>query len=169
MTTPPPPRRPGVTPGRGRPPSSPPPAGSGGSLPRSQTTRHRRTVATDSGEILTAGEVEQRIARASDAMDDLTDDFDQQAIDKAVAEATYKVKFAKERIKHRARPGGGSGPGGRVTNDEADDHATVACEVELMNRLVTEEVLNATDQSLRSLRSQLDALRTLAANIRAQT
>lgn len=129
--------------------------------------RREATVVTEDGEILTAVEVEQAITRISNAMERDTLQLARLAEAASKAEVAYKVKFAQERIKARMQPG--SGPKGRTTNDEADDMATVACADELAARLAAEAVHGSAVERMRTYRSQLDALRTLAANIRAQT
>lgn len=118
-------------------------------------------------DILTAADVERAIARISAEMEDATHDLADLAENMAEAEVSYEVAFAKARIV--ARDQEGHGPKGRTTNDEADDRAIVQCEALLRDHLIKKAIHGACVEKLRTARSQLDALRTIAANIRAQT
>lgn len=117
--------------------------------------------------MITAGEVEGEIMRLSQAMDTGLEDLEQRAKEAAGAEHAYKVAFAKARLVARDEPG--HGPKERTTDAEADDKATVRCDDELRKRLITDALHGVTQESLRTMRSQIDALRTIAANIRAQS
>lgn len=119
------------------------------------------------GVLLTAADIERRITLLSDQMEELTYDLAKRAEVAALAEATYKVAFAKARLRARMQPG--TGPRERTTNDEADDRAIRDCEEELTEHLITEALYNSARDALFSKRSQMDALRTIAANIRAST
>lgn len=128
----------------------------------------RRYAATGSnGEVLTAVDIERRIMATFDRMEEQVHDLAQKAREAAEAEAAYKSRFAQERL--QARSAGGSGPGGRTTNDEADDKALRACSDELTQHLITEALYQAARDALHVRRSQMDALRTIASNLRAQT
>lgn len=109
--------------------------------------------------------VEAEIVRLSDAMEDALDDLARRAQTAADAEHAYKVKYAKERL--AAVSNGGHGPGGRCTADEAEDRATVRCDAELRARLVSDAYQGVAQERLRTMRSQVEALRTLAANVRS--
>lgn len=125
-----------------------------------------RTV-TSQGEIITAVEVEQRIAKVADEIENMVTVIATKARESAESEARYKVRFAQERLK--ARDMEGHGPGGRTSNDEADDRATSACKDELQHHLITEALYFAAVHALKARTSQMDALRTIAANIRHAT
>lgn len=125
-------------------------------------------VVTDAGELLTQADVERRIMKLSDELDELTHALDQQARAAGEAEGDYKVAFHAARVTARAILDG-NGPGGRVTNDEAEDFAMEKSEDEFRTYKVAEAVYQSGRDALRAKMSQLDALRTIAANIRAQT
>lgn len=100
-------------------------------------------------------------------MEEDIDRLEDAAHNKAVATHAYKVKFARERL--RAKSSEGYGPGGRTTDAEAEDHAMEKCGDEYLARLTAEALWDALEEKSRMMRAQLDALRTIAANIRAQT
>lgn len=117
--------------------------------------------------VLTAAEVERNIMLISTSMENLTNDLVSLANDAAEKEHAYRVAYAKARLV--ARDGEGHGPKGRTTNEEADDIATVECDALLRARLIAEAIHQAARDTLSTRRAQLDALRTIAANVRAQT
>lgn len=119
------------------------------------------------GEIYTQADVEREILRVSHELEDLTGQLVQLARTAKQAEASYKVAFAKARMMARAE--GGSGPSGRTTNDEADDRALSKTEPLYVDYLVKSAVWESTRDAMFTKRSQIDALRTIAANIRAQS
>lgn len=116
---------------------------------------------------LTQSEVEGEIARLSDAMEDAMDELARRAQGAADAEADYKVAYAKELLKAGTLEG--SGPRGRTTVDEREALALGKVEDLFRARLISEAHHNVAQERLRTQRSQIDALRTIAANIRAQT
>lgn len=120
------------------------------------------------GEVITAAMVESRITQLSDDLEALVERLALHAATNAEAEVAYKVKYAKARLVARDAPGG-HGPGGRTTNDEADDRALVECESELRAHLIAEAVYASTRDAMFSRGRQLEALRTIAANIRSMT
>lgn len=120
------------------------------------------------GELLTQGEVEMRIMRLNDQLDDLTTELARLAEAAADAEVEYKKRYHASRVTGRATLDG-NGPGGRVTNDECDDFAMEQAGDLFRGYKVTEGAYQAARDALRAKQSQLDALRTIAANIRSQT
>ncbi len=118
-------------------------------------------------DLLTPVHIEREIMRLSNLMDEGTEEYRGLAQDAAELEQDYKVKYAKARIDRRTQEG--YGPGGRVTADEAEDHAIVACHGELLQYLVAQAIAEACREKQRSIRSQLDALRSLNANVRGMT
>lgn len=122
---------------------------------------------TDDGEILTAVDVERMITAASRAMSDLRNVLADQARDAAQKEHDWKLARARARTTLRAA--GGEGPGGRATNDEADDYALEKHEDEHLAFVLAEAEYDATKSAVKMVTSQMDGLRTIAANIRAQT
>lgn len=135
--------------------------------PGAHPDRPQRVAVGHGGEVITAVMVEQRITRLSDELEALTGDLARFAHAAAEAEVTYKAKYAKCRMV--ARNGEGHGPGGRVSNDEADDRALGECEVELRAHLIAGAVYASARDAMFTKGRQLEALRTIAANIRAQT
>lgn len=135
---------------------SAPPARRGSSSPNPAT-----------GEVLTAGHVEAEIVRLSAAMDAALEELATYAVDAAQAEHAYKVQFAKEMLKAKNQPG--SGPRGQTTDSVAEAKAIIHSDTELRERLVAEAFHGVTQEKLRTMRSQIDALRTISANIRAMT
>lgn len=137
-------------------------------LDRRRAARPRPPGVVDqNGVIITAAEVERRIMQLSDDLEGLTTEIADRAEAAAIAEAAYKTAFAQERMKARARPG--HGPQGRTTADEAEDRAIAACKDQLLEHVITEAVFLSAREALRSKTTQMDALRTIAANIRAAT
>ena len=158
MTTPPPPTarpsRPTERPAeRGRPVRPAPP---------------ERVAVGYGGEVITATEVEQKIMKLSNDLEGLTYDLARHSNTAAEAEVNYKVKFARVRLVARDTLEG-HGPGGRVSNDEADDHAVKTCEDEFRAHLIAGAVYQATRDAMFTKGRQLEALRTIAANLRSQT
>lgn len=123
---------------------------------------HRRPT-----DVITAAEVEEKILTISDSMEEALDVLDAFAERSAEAEVTYKVAYAKSSLGASGRSG--SGREGRMTVDEREATAILACEAQLRERLISEALYEVQREKLRTLRSQLDALRTISANIRAQT
>jgi len=102
--------------------------------------------------------IENALRDAINKMADLTQDFATTADDYAVAEATYKVEFAKARLSARAK---GDHEGRKVTESNADDIATVATESERFHMERTKAQHDAARQALLSVRSRIDSLRSL--------
>lgn len=110
--------------------------------------------------ILNQVEVEERICKSLDALDERTHDFDRLAIAAAEAEADYRrlqaltvlaviERHQKMSVMEREA---------RVTATTFDAHR---------RHLLTKASRDSCRESLTSLREQLNALRTLAANQRA--
>lgn len=111
--------------------------------------------------------VEREIVGLVDDMEDATADLIDMAKAKAEAEAAYKSAYAKAWLKAKASPG--KGRSGQTTDGEAEQKARDAVEKEYLDHLVTEAKHGAQVEVLRSMRSSIEALRTVAANIRDQT
>lgn len=121
----------------------------------------------ETGELYTQAQCERAIHRITLAMEELVSDLVPAANAKAKAEHAYKRKYAKVHLKAKAAPG--NGPGGRTTDAEAEDVAITDCDDELLARLTTAALWDAIEEKSRLMRAALDALRTVAANIRSQT
>lgn len=118
--------------------------------------------------VLTQAGVEQEIRRISDEMEEAVYELAEYAVAAAEAEVTHKVAYAQARLA-TASMSGGSGPGGRVTEGDKESRANIDTEHQLRTRLISEARHEVAQEKLRSMRSRLDALRTISANIRSQT
>ena len=105
-------------------------------------------------------DIENEIIRLEGVLEGTTDDFASIAIDAARAEARYRVDYAKAFARYRMN-------GDSEKTSEAK--ATVECAELLMERRSKEAQQRGLEEKCRSLRSSLDAVRTLSANVRAQT
>jgi len=114
--------------------------------------------------LLTQGEVEREIMRLSDELEDETHRYADVGELVVNAELDYKGAHAASIISAAA-----NSDGTKRTVAERDAWATTET-IDLMRTWrIHEARQEATKQSLLSLRNRLDALRTLAANIRAST
>lgn len=116
------------------------------------------------GELLTQAEVEHRIVDIADAMEDFVHDLEARSDAMADAEVAWQLARARTRLDARAKPG--SGPGGRTTNDEADDIAMTQHPEQFTAAVVAEARYNAAVQALKARTAQLDGLRAVNANLR---
>lgn len=117
---------------------------------------------------LTQAGVEERIVDISDAMETAVEDLADKSDEAAEAEVAYKVKYAQSVLRAGARTDG-TGRGGRLTEGDKEATAITECEDELRARLITEAHKEVAQEKMRTMRARLDALRTVSANIRAQT
>jgi chromosome segregation ATPase len=108
---------------------------------------------------LSQHEVETEIRRLSDRLTFLTQHQATIAREAAQADVDYKLKHARTLLELR-------GHGGTVGEKEAQ--VLQICSQEYENAKIAEAVWKADQEAGRNLRSQLDALRTIAANIRDQ-
>lgn len=99
--------------------------------------------------------VDGEIIRLSEVLDERVGEYSGLAVRAAEAEAAYRVAYAKAFLAVT----------GTVGAREAQ--ALVACESLLFERLLAEGVRDSCQESMRSIRAQLSALQTLAANERA--
>jgi len=104
-------------------------------------------------------DVENEILRLKDILEDETEVFERLAEDAAEKEARYKGAWAKEYL-------GGGEKRGTVKEREAwaDYKLTDSYE----DFKIAEALVKAKREKLSSLRTSIDALRTLAANVRHQ-
>jgi len=103
-------------------------------------------------------EVEQEILRLSQALTTATEWHAQAATNHAQAEVDYKLAEARFWV-------GNVGLGGTVPEKSAK--ALLACGDEFSQYKLTEATWRAAQQKCRSLDKQLDALRSLNANVRS--
>jgi len=118
-------------------------------------TRHLRPLA--------AVEVEERIQQVMEAMESATEDYDALLNSAAEAEANYKRDYAHAVlavITHSES---------KMTVLEREARVTLHSADALRNHLISQAARNACREHLLTLRSHMEALRTLASNIRSQT
>lgn len=116
---------------------------------------------------VTQAEVESEIMYVNDKMETATEDFAVLAEEAAVAEHAYKVKKAVKNLEASTMPG--NGKDGRTTVDEREAMVIRDCADELLAHLIAEAKYASAKVILRTQESRMDSLRTLSANIRAQT
>jgi hypothetical protein len=102
-------------------------------------------------------EIESEIVRLLDMMEAETEAFEVLAVDAAKKEAKYKKNWAGAYISAK----------GSIKEREA--WADYQMDVESMDSKVAEALVKAKREKLSSLRTSVDALRTLNANVRAMT
>jgi hypothetical protein len=112
---------------------------------------------------LSQTEIERDIAAISDELESQTYLYKQLAVEAAEAESDYKLKFARSVIGQSAMQSH------KLTASDKQARAEVLSEMELRVWKIAEARRNATKEALLSLRARLDALRSLAANVRYQT
>ncbi len=117
----------------------------------SLANRYRR------GRPLTAIEVEGELMRLCDLLETTTEELAYRAQAAAEAEANHKGRWASEFLSAEG------------TEQKRKAEADVVVHALFMQRKVTEGMYAATKEACGSLRAQLDALRTISANIRSQT
>ena len=106
--------------------------------------------------------IEAALSESLDRLLELTEDFATVADTNAVAEATFKVAFARARLTARV-----NGTGDRkITEAQADDIATVETEKERTAMEIAKAKFDATRQALLSTRGRIEALRSLMASYR---
>jgi len=107
--------------------------------------------------------IEESMRHAMNQMAELTKDFAGTADEYGYAESAFKVAFARNRLEARF---GGNREGVKMTADIAEDIATVETEKERMAMEAAKAKNDATRQALLSVRSRLEALRSLMASYR---
>lgn len=106
---------------------------------------------------ISPAEVEGEILRLSALLETVTEAQADLGMNAGEAEVAYKVAYAKAML--------------RADGDTAKDReaqATIWTEAELRGRKISEAMHSVNVEQCRTIRAQLDALRTLAANARAQ-
>ena len=106
---------------------------------------------------ISQGQVEENIIRLVDELEEHTEAFEVLAIDQSKKEARYKAAWAKEYL---AANGSSKERESWADYKLSDEHYAVK---------IADALLKAKKEKLNSLRTALDSLRTLAANVRAQT
>jgi hypothetical protein len=107
-------------------------------------------------EPLTQQLVEDRILKLCDALESNLDTFRELAASRADAEANYKHRYSRSLVEQHGKV--------TVSVREAVAHLKATGDYREWRTLEAQE--RATQQLLTSIRAQLDALRTIAANVR---
>lgn len=113
--------------------------------------------------LLTQGEVEEQIMDLSHRLEHETYEYAELSDIAAVAEADYKILSARAMIQFAADPAI------KVTSAVREAKVDRHCAEQLRAWKLAEARRQSKRESLLSLRSRLDAMRTLSANIRSQT
>lgn len=114
-------------------------------------------------EPLSYARIESAMRDSINRLDELTEDYATTADEFASSEAEFKIAFAKARLTARSE---GEYEGRKVTADLAEDLATVSTDVERRVCEAARAKHDATRQALLSVRSRLEALRSLMASHR---
>lgn len=107
-------------------------------------------------------EVEERIQRVIERMEEETDAYDEIARDAAEAEADYKRGAARALLAV-------INAGEKMTVAERQARADLLVADDYRKHLITTAARNSKREHLQTLRAHLDSLRTLNASIRQQT
>lgn len=110
-------------------------------------------------ELLSPIEIERRITAIDRELESFTDDYGRTADAAAEAEADYRLRYYQTIMRLKDS-------GQKMTDKEAEARATAAAANEFRAYKLTAARLDAAKQGLQTLRSRLDALRTLAASAR---
>lgn len=100
-------------------------------------------------------EIEEELMRLAEMLESETEAFETLAMDAAKKEATYKSNWAKEYLSAK----------GSIKEREA--WADYKLAEQIYDHKIAEALLKSKREKLSSLRTSIDALRTLAANVRA--
>jgi hypothetical protein len=106
-------------------------------------------------------DIENEIIRLEELLEDTTDEFAKMCQEAAAAESTYRVRYAKAFVRYRLGVE-------KSSEKTAEAQAVAECEQELLLRRSLESQQRGLEEKCRSLRSSLDAVRTLSANVRSQ-
>ena len=101
--------------------------------------------------------VDAEIERLSELLDSRCEQYEKLAVRAAQCEAEYKIAYAREYLDIEVK----------MPVDTRKQSATYACRDLLTEHLLAEGVGDSCQESMRSIRAQLSALQTLAANERA--
>lgn len=116
--------------------------------------------------MMTQGQIEDGIEATVATLEDLTGDYARACASAAEAEAEYRLRYWRTFLQHKDSAGPGSrGP----SNDECEGRAIIANEDALRAYKITAASAESIKAAMATHRTRLDALRTLAANVRSQT
>lgn len=113
---------------------------------------------------LTQGEIEAQIMEIVNKLEDATEDYEESMQVAAGLEADYKYVAAQTRVKFASE-----NSDRKVTAAEREARIELATDQEFRNWKLAEAERHSRKEHLLSLRSMLDAYRTISANVRAQT
>ena len=99
--------------------------------------------------------VDSEILRLSQLLDERVDEYSSLAVAAAEAEAAYRIAYARCYLSTEG------------TVSAREQRSVLECSDKLTERLLAEGVRDSCQESMRSIRAQLSALQTLAANERA--
>lgn len=116
--------------------------------------------------MLTQGEIEDRIETTVDTLESLTNDYARAMTSAAEAEADYRLRYWRTFLQHKDSAGGVGRP---PSDKECEGRAIVANEDALRAYKTTTAHAASIKSGMDTHRDRLDALRTLAANVRSQT
>ncbi len=111
--------------------------------------------------VLTQAEIENEILRVTNELEQQTYTFADVADLAATAEADYKLRYARAVVTLSTQS--------KMTAADKAARAELAAAEQLREWKVADARLKSTKEALLSLRARLDALRSLSANVRAQT
>ena len=112
--------------------------------------------------VLAQSEIEHDIMRVVDEIEAQTHTYADVAHDAAVREADYKLRVARGIVALASTEA-------RMTAVEKQARAELQAAEELREWKIADARLRSCKESLLSLRARMDALRSLSANVRAQT
>lgn len=105
--------------------------------------------------MLSQEQVESEITRLSGLAEKVTTEMARRAVDAAEADADYKCSFAKALLQTEG------------TVAERDAQATVATQKEYRDYRIADARFKAASEAGRNFRAQLDAMRSINANLRS--
>jgi hypothetical protein len=124
------------------------------------------TVDPMTGEVLTQGGVERRMMELVDALESGVEELDRLVLSCAVGEADYKLRRDETLIRIAADA---RATGDRIPVAEVSALAEAGAADEFRRWKLVEARVRSKREYLHSIRAALDTLRTVSANIRAQT
>lgn len=118
------------------------------------------------GAVLTQAQIEDGIETTVGMLESLTNDYARAQTEAAMAEAEYRLRYWRTFLAHKDS----NGPGTRGPSDkECEGRAIIANEDAFRAYKITAAAVESIKGGLTTHRTRLDSLRTLAANVRAQT
>lgn len=116
---------------------------------------------------MTPDSIAHDIERLLDDLDALTDEYGRVVEEAAVAESDYKRRLHRSVVVLAER--GTKSDGTKSTADWRSSQAAVSAEEEERHWRILDARVKALREALTTKRARLDAYRTFAANVRAQT